>query len=190
MKSEYLCNLIIPGAGKSGTSSLHAALTAHPQICGSNPKEPQFFSFPERYALGPDHHNAYFSCDGSAKYYCEGSQCYFVHEDAIKRIAESLDNPQIIIMLRDPVDRLLSHYAWNFKRGAEKASLGEAINRALKKSAVAPLVRKRADFSAALVELRKTARARHQRSRREMLSEILFQRPALMIAVKPLFHGK
>jgi hypothetical protein len=51
-------------------------------------------------------------------------------------------------------------------------------NRPLKKSAVATPVPKWADFLSALVELRKSARARHRRSRREMIFEILFQRPA------------
>ena len=39
-----LPNLIIPGAQKSGTSSLHAWLADHPQCVMSQPKEPMFFS--------------------------------------------------------------------------------------------------------------------------------------------------
>jgi hypothetical protein len=55
---------------------------------------------------------------------------------------------------------------------------GRSSSRPLKKSAVATPVPKWADFLSALVELRKSARARHRRSRREMIFEILFQRPA------------
>jgi hypothetical protein len=53
----------------------------------------------------------------------------------------------------------------------------KGFSRPLKKSAVATPVPKWADFLSALVELRKSARARHRRSRREMIFEILFQRP-------------
>ena len=39
-----LPNLYIPGAGKSGTSSLHEYLHQHPQVFMSRVKEPHYFS--------------------------------------------------------------------------------------------------------------------------------------------------
>ena len=41
-----LPNLYIPGAGKSGTSSLHEYLGKHPEICMSTIKEPHFWTSP------------------------------------------------------------------------------------------------------------------------------------------------
>ncbi len=58
--SEFLCNLVIPGAGKSGTSSLHTLLGEHPRIHMSSPKEPQFFSFDDLYQKGAESHNRIF----------------------------------------------------------------------------------------------------------------------------------
>ncbi|TNE94708.1 MAG: hypothetical protein EP337_00270 [Rhodobacteraceae bacterium] len=127
MAEKYLCNLLIPGAGKSGTSSLHAALSAHPKICGSDPKEPQFFSFDLFHFGGPEAHNSTFKDDGAAEYFCDGSQCYFSHGVAIDRIRDNLDRPKIIIMLRSPVERALSQYNWNYRRGTETSSFENAV---------------------------------------------------------------
>ena len=125
--SEYLCNLIVPGAAKSGTSSLHGVLGRHPQICMSQPSEPQFFSFDDLYQKGVDAHNSLFDNTKNYDFYGEKSQCYFVHRHAMERIRRDLDSPKIILLLREPVERLLSHYRWRYKRGWEKRPLLKAI---------------------------------------------------------------
>ena len=43
LSDQRLPNLFIPGAGKSGTSSLHKYLNQHPDIYMSKNKEPHFF---------------------------------------------------------------------------------------------------------------------------------------------------
>lgn len=123
----YLCNLILPGAGKSGTSSLHVMLGKHPQLSFSDPKEPQHFSFDPLYKGGPDTHNAMFSRNDEVIYFGESSQCYMVHPHAIERIARHCRDPRIIFLLRDPIGRLLSHYAWAFRLGTEHRPLRAAI---------------------------------------------------------------
>jgi len=127
MVPEYRCNLILPGAGKSGTSSLHNILDSHPDIYMSKPKEPQFFSFEDRFSLGAVVHNQIFDGCLEERVHGESSQCYFAHPKAIARIKDALKNPKIIIMLRSPIDRLISQYAWNYRRGTEVSSLEEAI---------------------------------------------------------------
>ena len=126
--TDYLCNLVVPGAGKSGTSSLCGVLSQHPEICMSRPKEPQFFSFDDRFERGPAFHNRIFGhCSAPARYYAEASQCYFADERAIERISRSLKRPKIVIMLRHPVDRAISQYNWNFRRGIEKDPIENAV---------------------------------------------------------------
>lgn len=126
--ADYLCNLIVPGAAKSGTSSLHRILGRHPNITMSHPKEPQFFSFDDLYSKGSKYHNSLFEhVDGDTVTYGESSQSYFVHQRAIDRIQKSLDKPKIIILLRDPLERLLSHYRWRYKLGVETRSLHKAV---------------------------------------------------------------
>lgn len=127
MGTSYICNLVIPGAAKSGTSSLHDILNRHPEISMSIPKEPQHFSFADRYARGAQYHNALFEQSDSIRFYGESSQCYMVHEHAIERIRQDLKYPKAILLLRDPIERLLSHYRWNYKLGVEKKSLMSAI---------------------------------------------------------------
>jgi hypothetical protein len=125
--SEFLCNLIILGAAKSGTSSLHALLGEHPRILMSGPKEPQFFSFDDLYQKGAESHNQIFDKENDYDYYGESSQSYFVHEHAIDRVEKNLDDPKIILLLRHPVERLLSHYRWRYKHAVEDRPLLQAI---------------------------------------------------------------
>lgn len=127
MTDKYLCNLIIPGAGKSGTSTLHMLLDQHPEICMARPKEPQFFSFDKNYNEGASRHNRLFQEDSAIKYYGESSQSYFTHTHAIQRIKTQLSHPRIILILRHPVARLLSQYTWNRKRATERDPLAVAI---------------------------------------------------------------
>ena len=122
----YKCNLLMPGAPKSGTSTLHGLLAQHPRLCMSRPKEPQFFSFDVNYAGGVEAHNALFDREDAA-YFGESSQCYMWHDIARERIAENLRAPKIILLLRHPVERALSHYRWRLRKGWEPQSFADAV---------------------------------------------------------------
>lgn len=127
--SEYTCNLIIPGVGKSGTSSLHVYLDAHPAICMSSRKEPHFFSIDSRWEKGPLLHNSLFSrSKPEARIFGESSTTYFASEIAIERIKRSLAKPRIVIVLRNPVDRVISHYRWMYALGLETRCFSQAIS--------------------------------------------------------------
>ncbi len=126
--SEYLCNLVIPGAAKSGSTSLHAILNQHPNVCMSRPKESQFFSFDMNYRKGPEFHNALFQKANGVKFYGDASQCYMVHPHARARIKADLLHPKIIFVLRDPLKRLWSHYKANHMEGWEPRDLTTAVD--------------------------------------------------------------
>lgn len=125
--SNYLCNLVLPGAAKSGTSTLHEMLGRHPDIVMSQPKEPQFFSFDELYDRGSDFHNSLFDERPGVRWYGESSQSYMVHEQALERVAQALEGPKAIFLLRHPIERAFSHYCWNYKLGVESESLLSAV---------------------------------------------------------------
>lgn len=126
--SSYLCNLIVPGFAKSGTSSFHEYLAEHPDICMSNHKEPHYFSVCRRWENGPEFHNSLFQCvQGNTRYYGESSTTYCIHEPAIQRIKECLDSPKIILILRNPLERVISHYNWLYSLGLETRSLLDAV---------------------------------------------------------------
>lgn len=129
--SEYKCNLVIPGVAKSGTSSLHSYLATHPDVCMSSPKEPHFFSMDVRWNHGPKYHNKLFDdCTHEASVFGESSTTYFITDAALGRISRSLSSPKIIVVLREPVSRAVSHYRWLYALGLENKSMLDAIKNA------------------------------------------------------------
>lgn len=114
-----LPNLLIVGAAKSGTTSLHNYLKQHPDIYMSNHKEPHFLINNEigvnRIPKGVNNLQDYsnlFSNGASHKYRGESSAMYLQFpEIAIKNINRYLDEDvKIIIMLRNPIERAFSGY--------------------------------------------------------------------------------
>ena len=114
-----LPNLLIVGAAKSGTTSLHNYLKQHPDIFMSNHKEPHFLINNEigvnRIPKGINNLQDYsnlFSNGASHKYRGESSAMYLQFpEIAIKNIDRYLDKDvKIIIMLRNPIERAFSGY--------------------------------------------------------------------------------
>jgi hypothetical protein len=108
----------IPGAAKAGTSSLHEMLAQHPDVTMSTPKEPHVFS---RSLSAPAAEAAYQRLfRGSARSQRgESSTTYLVSERALDNIARTLPGARFICLLRNPVERLLSHYNWMRSLGTE-----------------------------------------------------------------------
>ncbi|MBX7108852.1 MAG: sulfotransferase [Chitinophagales bacterium] len=112
MKHDFP-NLFVPGAGKSGTSSLHLYLGRHPGITMMQVKEPHFFSRDEYYRIGWDAYlQGYASGNFKGQYLGESSTTYFLSVKAITRIQSDIRDPKFIFLLKNPVDRILSHYNW------------------------------------------------------------------------------
>lgn len=127
MASDYLCNLVIPGAAKSGTSSLHDYLNCHPQIAMSTLKEPHHFCRADRYRQGAAAHNALFDRHPGTRYYGESSTGYLPWPTAAERMLKDLAAPKAIIILRQPVARCFSHYRWRYRLGLENRSFLAAV---------------------------------------------------------------
>ncbi len=126
--SDYLCNLVVPGWPKSGTSSLHEYLNLHEKICMSSTKEPHFFTLDKKYEEGVDFHNDLFSHKaGNELYFGECSTTYCICERALERIKADLNSPKIILLLRDPLNRLVSHYKWMYALGHENRRVLKAV---------------------------------------------------------------
>lgn len=131
MSTGYLPNLLIIGAGKAGTTSLHHYLSLHPEIFMSEIKELCFFVPRERYGrlhLGTDWYRAQFPTEARVR--GESSPLYTLDPkiaDVPERIAEVLGTPKMIYILRDPVDRLLSHYVQSIEEFYEREPLDEIL---------------------------------------------------------------
>lgn len=112
-------NLLIVGAAKSGTTSLHNYLNQHDDVFMCDPKEPHFLINNEigidRIPIGVTNQDEYenlFVEGSELKYRGESSVMYLMYpEIAIKNIKKYLgDDTKIIIMLRNPIERAHSGY--------------------------------------------------------------------------------
>ena len=134
-----LPNLLIVGAAKCGTTSLHNYLKQHPDIFMSKQKEPHFLINSD---IGEDRiHKAItvledyedlFKTDSIYKYKGESSVMYLAFpEFSIKNIKKYLDpDVKIIIMLRNPVERAFAGYLHNLRYNpSENLSFEEAFEK-------------------------------------------------------------
>lgn len=124
-----LPNLVVIGGLKCGTTSLHHYLNLHPEIAMSRPKELNFFVAELNWELGPDWYASHF--DRRAAVRGESSPHYTNlprFEGVAERMGDLLgDDARVVYMVRDPVDRMLSHYLHNLGGGYESRQLEEAL---------------------------------------------------------------
>jgi len=135
-------NLLIVGAAKSGTTSLHSYLNEHPEIFmstknkrGENCKEPQFLvanKVKNRLHFGVWTFEEYldlFSDANDSKIIGESSVFYlYYYKEAIENIKSRLGNDvKIIIILRNPVDRAFSAFLHVSKGMKESLSFEDAL---------------------------------------------------------------
>ena len=124
-----LPNLITIGGLKCGTTSLHHYLNLHPEIAMSRPKELNFFVAELNWPLGPDWYAGHF--DESAAVRGESSPHYTnrpAFDGVPGRMRDMLgEDVRLIYVVRDPIDRLLSHYLHNVGGGYDDRPLAEAL---------------------------------------------------------------
>jgi hypothetical protein len=109
-----LVDVMLIGAQKSGTTALAQQLGAHPQICLSREKEPAYFNEHEDWRAGLDDYHALFS-PSSGQLCLEASTMYtFLPEFGGTHERIQAYNPEVklIYVMRDPVERMLSNYAF------------------------------------------------------------------------------
>lgn len=129
-----LPNLMIIGAQKSGTSSLHHYIKQSKYILGSKPKELHYFD--RHYALGLNWYKYHFPRlqkfkDSGAKYVFESTPNYLFEEACLPRIKRDVPDCKFIIILRNPVDRFISNYQHQKRRQKEHRSIDEVIEFAI-----------------------------------------------------------
>ncbi|MEC7646425.1 MAG: sulfotransferase [Bacteroidota bacterium] len=132
-----LPNLLIVGAAKSGTTSLHNYLKQHPDIFMTKHKEPHFLINSQigknrihRGVVGLEEYKSMFTTKKEYKYKGESSVMYLAFpEFSIANIKKYLpSHVKIIIMLRNPVERAFAGYLHNLRYNiSENLSFDEAI---------------------------------------------------------------
>lgn len=123
-----LPTLVIAGAQKSGTTTLHDLLAQHPQILMSSPKELHFFD--KYFDRGIGWYASCFAPDHEHRQWGEATPVYMYQRVARERMVRTLPDARFICVLRDPVARAYSHYWHAREKGPEKArSFEEALER-------------------------------------------------------------
>jgi len=127
-------NFFIVGAPKAGTTSLHEYLSNVRGIFMSKIKEPYYFSpimVPTNFYFQPIRNSQkYLSLFHSVKHekiIGESSTLYLYDPEAPKLIYEKNPNAKILISLRDPINRLFSHYLLVKNEGFAKKTFNEQI---------------------------------------------------------------
>jgi len=125
-----LPGLIIPGAMKAGTTSLFGYLEGHPQLAASREKEVHYFDM--HFHRGAGWYVRQFprpSRRPAARRLPFESSPYYLFEPRVPaRIRELVPKVQLVVLLRDPVDRAFSHYHNNLRLGREPLSFEDAID--------------------------------------------------------------
>jgi len=125
-----LPSVVIIGAQKSGTTSLFNYLVQHPDVLPPLGKEVHYFDF--HYARGVKWYRGRFPYrhqlrGGSLT--LDASPYYLMHPLVPERVAQLLPGVKLIALLRNPVDRALSHYQHEVRAGRESLSFVEAIDK-------------------------------------------------------------
>lgn len=120
-------NLFIPGAMKAGTTTLYYCLNQHPDIYMAQDKEPSFFTNDRTFDLLHEYYQPLFKKGIGCRYRGEASVTYMGSIKAVQRIKELAYNPRFIFILRNPVNRAISHYNFYQGRGFENRDFRQAF---------------------------------------------------------------
>lgn len=123
-------DFIVIGAMKAGTSSLFQWLGTHPGCTLPPVKEPHFFSRDDRFAEGPDDYLALFAGAPPSTVTGEASASYAdprIAGTVARRMQELAPSVRLVYLVRDPVERLRSHYLHEWQRSRERRPVLEAV---------------------------------------------------------------
>ena len=137
-------SFIIVGAQKAGTTALFRMLNQHSQLVGSRIKEVHYFDNDRKYKNKPiEFYHSFFedkSEDTIEKYFFEATPIYLYHPEVARRLYEYNQNLKIVVLVRDPIERMISAwvmYHYHFATGPnskyhESRTLNEIVRDCIK----------------------------------------------------------
>jgi hypothetical protein len=135
-------NVFCLGMPKCGTTSLYNYLSQHPDVFVSSKKELHYFSRDEimdkMYGPGDsyildgcpktlDEYLNCFNCKDTHRVLLDVSPSYMTNIKSLHKIKNFVDGAKLIIILRNPVDKVFSQYAHLVREGREKESFHDAL---------------------------------------------------------------
>ena len=121
-------NLIVIGAMKCGTSSLHYYLGLHPEIETSKKKELDFFIHERNWNKGISWYESNFSDKGTI--HAESSPNYTKYpwfKGVAQRMYSVVPKSKLIYILRDPIERIVSEYVHIHSQDGDRRTITEAL---------------------------------------------------------------
>lgn len=122
-----LPDLIVLGAMKAGSTSLYEMLVSHPDVRGAVRKEVHFLD--QHYDRGLRWYRGQFSAarPGGGRIAVDATPMYLSLPAAPVRLASSGVRPRFVVVLRDPVERAISHWKHRHREGRDTRSLDQVI---------------------------------------------------------------
>jgi Sulfotransferase family len=139
-------DLVIVGVKRGGTTSLFRDLERHPGMCPLIPSANRFplrenqkgvHFFDSNFDRGHTWYRSHFPTRFSRRlterrvgstFTAEASPYYFFHPLAAQRIAAALPHALFVVLLRDPVERTVSHWSEQTRNGVETLPLRAALD--------------------------------------------------------------
>lgn len=158
---RLLPDMLVIGGQRCGTSSLYKYLGRHPNVAPSLRKEIEYFSVD--YTHGERWYRAHFplrarrglaGATGRPLLTFEATPDYLFDPRAPGRVNSLIPDAKLIVMLREPAERAISHYHHNRRLGHEPLDLEDAL-RAEDDRVAGGLERAIADPTDRAVELRR-----------------------------------
>lgn len=128
-------DFFLVGAPKAGTTSIYSYFKKNPGIFVPQVKEPHYFSCPEvkntyykvNFVDSKNEYESLFEGAKNTQKTGDFSTSYLYEQQAPHRIKETCPNANIIVVLRDPVERAISHYLMDVRDGYQERPLIECI---------------------------------------------------------------
>jgi len=129
-----LPDFLILGGQRCGTSSLYKYLGRHPNVAPSLRKEIEYFTI--EYGRGESWYRAHFPLETRRMFASfrgrpfatfEATPDYLFDPRAPERVETLVPDAKFVVILRDPIERAISHYHHNVRLGLEDLSFRDAI---------------------------------------------------------------
>lgn len=123
-------HLLVVGAQRCGTTFLSTALDAHPEITMARPARPEPKAFCDGRAAARGrawYVDTFFAHATAERYLGDKSTSYLEDSDAPARARAVLGEAQVLVVLRDPVERAISNWRFSTRNGLETRPLEVAL---------------------------------------------------------------